>query len=115
MVLFLSGALSGCASAPPSRCDTAQVAGTCAVTVQRSGSRLVVCPVEESATTAVCMNAALDVQRSGRKEQVQVMLKPKQCQPLSTEVTSASPGNCQAFAMSRPAAAATAMSKPAAE
>ena len=49
------------------------------------------------------MNAALDVQRAGTRSQMQVLLKPRQCQPLSTEVLTATPASCKTFAMSKPA------------
>src|SRR6266498_1160332 len=95
IVLLLSGALlSGCAATTPrlSRCDTTKTVGSCAVTVQMQGPRLVVCPVQDAAASPVCMNAALDVKRPGQKaQQTKVLLKSGQCQPLSAEITSATP------------------------
>ena len=102
IALLLSGALlSGCATTKPAgQCDTTQSVGSCAVTVQMQGSRLVVCPVADAAASPVCMNAALDVKRPGRQaQQVQMMLQPGHCQPLNTEVVSATAASCKAFAM----------------
>jgi hypothetical protein len=104
-IVLLGALLSGCATTPNAAttgkaapCDTTQSVGSCAVTVQKQGSRLVVCPVQNSAAP-VCMNSVVDVQRPGRKpQQVQFMLEPGQCQPLSTEIINATPASCAAFA-----------------
>jgi hypothetical protein len=70
---------------------------------------MVVCPVQNAAASPVCMNAALDVKRPGQKtQQMKVLLKPGQCQPLSADVMSATPASCEAFAMSPSATPATA-------
>ncbi|MEP7244548.1 MAG: hypothetical protein ABI885_12845 [Gammaproteobacteria bacterium] len=109
IALLLSGALlSGCATtAPVGRCDTAQSVGSCAVTVQQQGSRLVVCPVKDPAASPVCMNASVDVKRPGQKLQsTQVMLEPGRCVPLSPGVTSVTPSSCEAFAVRTSAAPA---------
>jgi len=100
LVLLISGAfLSGCASTPAPRCDTSHSVGSCAASVQLQGSRWVVCPVETANAAPVCMNTALNVRRAGQKQQVNVLLQPGHCQPLSTEITSAEPGACQAYAL----------------
>jgi hypothetical protein len=105
IVLILSGALlSGCATtktaeAKASPCDVTQAVGSCTATVQRQGTKLVVCPTETSAATPVCMNATVNVKRAGRKaEPVQLMLQPNQCVPLNTQIVSADVGGCEAFA-----------------
>ena|SRR5690349_690085 len=99
IVLLCAGVLAGCASGPPrGPCDTAQSLGTCAVTVQMQGSRLVVCPANTAASSPVCMNTTLDVQRSGRAQKMQIMLLPGRCQALSSDVTSAASNLCQAYA-----------------
>jgi hypothetical protein len=39
------------------------------------------------------------VQRPGQKpQQVQMLLEPGHCQPLATEIVSATAGSCEAFA-----------------
>jgi hypothetical protein len=107
IVLILSSALlSGCATtktktaeATASPCDVTQAVGSCTATVQRQGSKLVVCPTETSAATPVCMNTTVNVKRAGRKaEPVQLMLQPNQCVPLNSQIVSADIGGCQAFA-----------------
>lgn len=100
-LVLISGALaSGCHSTPRlGPCDTAQAVGSCAVTVQTQGSRLVVCPAPAANAAPACMSTTLDIQKAGRKpERVQVMLEPGRCLPLSTEVINASSNACQAFA-----------------
>jgi hypothetical protein len=79
-------------------CDTTKAVGSCAVTVETHGSKLVVCPVESA--TPACVSAVVNVKRPGRKaEPKQVFLQPGQCMPLPSEVMSAEPaGSCQAFA-----------------
>ena len=110
IALILSSALlTGCATtktagATAGPCDVSQAVGSCTATVQRQGSKLVVCPTETSATTPVCMNATVNVKRAGRvAEPVQLMLQPNQCVPLNAQIVSADVGGCQAFAPRSPA------------
>ena len=105
-VLLSTALLSGCATttktaAASAPCDTTQAVGSCSVTVERQGSKLVVCPAATAPATPVCMNATVNVKRPGRKaEPVQMMLEPNQCVPLNTQFTSAEAVGCQAFAPS---------------
>lgn len=99
MVVLSAALLTGCASEPThGPCDTTKSIGACAVTVQMQGSRLVVCPADNAASSPVCMNTMLDVQRSGRAQKMQIMLLPGRCQALSSDVTSAASNLCQAYA-----------------
>jgi hypothetical protein len=100
IVLLSSALLTGCAATRPAgRCDTTQAVGSCAVKVEKHGSKLVVCPAENASPAPVCMNATVNVKRPGRaKQPMQVLLEPNQCVPLNSEVMSAEGGECQAFA-----------------
>lgn len=107
IVAIASGALlSGCATPAPvaavaGPAEAAQVVGSCAATVEKQGTRLVVCPDPASiaSTSPEYMNAVVDVKRPGKKAvPTTVVLKPGQCQPLNSEITSATPLSCEAFA-----------------